>query len=169
MRERLHIYIYIKRDSLTSCCSKAKDASFPYNLFIAWRGKYGFMPFPRALTRSERQAASSRIMLVTVFAKSLADQVSIPGQKMVLDASLLNTQHYKVRIKGKWSKPGKGIAPSLTPQCSSYWVALYYGWPTYIYIYIYAPEGVCVCERERERRGERERESYKVMVYKQVW
>ena len=26
---------------------------------------------------------------------------------------LLNTQHYKVRIKGKWSNPGKGVAPPL--------------------------------------------------------
>ena len=42
-----------------------------------------------------------------VFANGLEDRGSIPGrviqktQKMVLDASLLNTQHYKVRIKGK--------------------------------------------------------------------
>ena len=42
-----------------------------------------------------------------VFAYGLEDQGSIPGrtilktQKMVLDATLLNTQHYKVRIKGK--------------------------------------------------------------------
>ena len=33
--------------------------------------------------------------------------------KMVLDTSLLNTQHYKVRIKSKWSHPGDGVAPSL--------------------------------------------------------
>ena len=49
-----------------------------------------------------------------VFANGLGDQGSIPGQvipktqKMVLEASLLNTQHYKVRIKGKveqsWEK-----------------------------------------------------------------
>ena len=44
---------------------------------------------------------------VRVFANGLGDLGSIPGQvipktqKMVLDASLLNTQHYKVRIKGK--------------------------------------------------------------------
>ena len=37
----------------------------------------------------------------------LIDQGSIPGrvilktQKMVLDSTLLNTQHYKVRIRGK--------------------------------------------------------------------
>ena len=42
-----------------------------------------------------------------LFAKGSGDQGSIPGrvipktQKMVLDAALLNTQHYKVRISGK--------------------------------------------------------------------
>ena len=42
-----------------------------------------------------------------VFANSPEDRGSIPGrvipktQKMVLDAALLNTQHYKVRIEGK--------------------------------------------------------------------
>ena len=48
---------------------------------------------------------------------------------MVLDASLLNTQHYKVRFKGKWRDPGKDVAPSPTLLCSGYckeslWVAL---------------------------------------------
>ena len=57
---------------------------------------------------------------------------SIPGRvipktlKMLLDTSLLNTQQYKVRIKGK------GVAPFPTIQCTSYWkdsilVALDYG------------------------------------------
>ena len=42
-----------------------------------------------------------------VFAHGPGDQSSIPGrvipktQKMVLDAALLNTQHYKLGIKGK--------------------------------------------------------------------
>ena len=46
-------------------------------------------------------------MMVRVFANILEDLGSIPGQvipktqKMVLDASLFNTHHYKVRIKGK--------------------------------------------------------------------
>ena len=46
-------------------------------------------------------------LAVRVFANGLGDLGSIPGrvipktQKMELDASLLNTQHYKVRIKGK--------------------------------------------------------------------
>ena len=45
--------------------------------------------------------------MVRVFANSLGDWGSIPGRvipktkKMVLDAALLNTQHYKVWIKNK--------------------------------------------------------------------
>ena len=47
--------------------------------------------------------------------------ISIPKtQKMVLDTSLLDTQHYKVLSSVKWSNPGKGVAPSPTLQCSSY-------------------------------------------------
>ena len=46
-------------------------------------------------------------MMVTVFANRPEDLGSILGrvipktQQMVLDAALLNTQHYKVQIKGK--------------------------------------------------------------------
>ena len=56
-----------------------------------------------------------------VFANGPGGWVSIPGrvipktQKMVLVATLLNTQHYKVRIKSKWSNPGNGVVPSPTP------------------------------------------------------
>ena len=115
-----------------------------------------------------------------VFANGWGDWGSIPVEsyqrllKMVLDASLLNTQHDKVQIKGKWYHPGKGVPPSSTPQCSSYWkgnlrIPHDYGRPTYlyththththtfIYIYIYIER-----ERERgrewERGGERERD-----------
>ena len=49
--------------------------------------------------------------MVRVFSNGPGDLGSIPGRvipktfkKMVLDASLLNTQHYKVRIKGKVEK-----------------------------------------------------------------
>ena len=44
---------------------------------------------------------------VCVFGNGLGDRCSIPGriisntQKMLLGASLLNTQHYKIWIKGK--------------------------------------------------------------------
>ena len=32
-------------------------------------------------------------------------------QIMVFDAALLNTQHYKIRIKGKWNNLRNGVAP----------------------------------------------------------
>ena len=47
------------------------------------------------------------MIMVRVFANGLGGLGSIPGrdipktQKVILDATLLNTQHYKVRIKGK--------------------------------------------------------------------
>ena len=46
-------------------------------------------------------------LMSRVFTNGPGDRVSIPGrvipktQKMVLDATLLNSQHYKVWIKGK--------------------------------------------------------------------
>ena len=45
--------------------------------------------------------------MIRVFANGPEDWGSFPGrvipktQKMILDAALLNTQHYKVRINGK--------------------------------------------------------------------
>ena len=49
--------------------------------------------------------------MVRVFANGPGDLGSIPGRvipktkKIVLGATLLNTQHYKVRIKGKVEQP----------------------------------------------------------------
>ena len=46
-------------------------------------------------------------MMVSMFANGLGDLDSIPGrviqktQKIVFGASLINTLHYKARIKGK--------------------------------------------------------------------
>ena len=61
--------------------------------------------------------------MVRVLANSPGNQSLFPGQVIpmtknkkkkkekkkggVLDAFLLNTQYYKVQIKGKWSNPGK--------------------------------------------------------------
>ena len=59
-----------------------------------------------------------------VFVNGQGDRGSIPGrvilktQKIVLGATLLNTQHYKVRIKGR-SNPGNGVVPSSITRCSS--------------------------------------------------
>ena len=56
---------------------------------------------------------------------------------MVLDTSFLNTQQYKIRIKGK-EEQGKGVAPSITTRSSSYGkgsflVALDYDRPLYFF------------------------------------
>ena len=86
-------------------------------------------------------------LAVRVFANGPGDLGSIPGrvipktQKMVLDASLLNTQHYKVRIKGKVEPSREGVAPSPTSWCSSYRkgslrVTLDYGRQLYLLIII---------------------------------
>ena len=79
-----------------------------------------------------------------VFTNGPREQGSIPGQvipktqKMVLDSALLSNQYIKVRIKEKWSNPRNGVAPSPTPQCSSYLkgslqVTLDYGHQLYLY------------------------------------
>ena len=94
---------------------------------------------------------------VTVFANGPGDLGSIPGrvipktQKMVLDASLLNTQHYKVRIKGKVEQSREGVAPSPTHWCSSYRkgslrVTLDYGRQLYLLIYIYIYIYIYTCQ-----------------------
>ena len=52
-------------------------------------------------------------IMLREFANGPGDLRSIPGQvipktqKIVLDATLLNTQHYKVRIKGKVEQFGE--------------------------------------------------------------
>ena len=54
-----------------------------------------------------------------MFANGPVDLGSIPGHvipktfKIVLETSLLNTQ------QNNWSNPGKGVAPSPTPRCST--------------------------------------------------
>ena len=50
---------------------------------------------------------------------SIPSRVILKTQKCVLNASLLSTQHCKVRIKDKSSNPGKGVTSSVTPRCSS--------------------------------------------------
>ena len=60
---------------------------------------------------------------------------------MVLDAALLNVQHYKVRVKVKYSNPGNEISPSPTPRCRIYLkgclrVTLDHGHQLYLFINI---------------------------------
>ena len=100
---------------------------------------------------------------------SILNQVIPKTQQMTINVFLLSTQHYKIRIKGKWSNPWKEKAPFPTLWCCNNWkgslgVVLDYGRPTYfftIYIskyllvshvlwvliwwYIYMCVCVCVC------------------------
>ena len=99
-------------------------------------------------------------IMVRVFANGPWDLGSIPGrvipktQKIVLDAILLNTQHYKVLSRVKWSNPGKGVAPSPTPRCSSYRkgilrVTLDYGHQLYLLtsgMYIIYVKNLFICK-----------------------
>ena len=67
---------------------------------------------------------------------SILGRVILKILKMVLDTSLPNTQHYKVRIKSKWSNLGKEVPPCPTSRCRGYWkevpqVALDYGHQLY--------------------------------------
>ena len=66
-------------------------------------------------------------IMATVFTNGQGDKGSIPGwvipkiQKVVLDASVLNIQHYKVWTKSKWRNPRKEVAPFSIFWCNSYW------------------------------------------------
>ena len=68
----------------------------------------------------------SSVLMFRVFTSCSEIQSSIPGRvipktyKIVIDAALLNTKYYKVRIKDKWSNPEKGATPSFTAWCSRY-------------------------------------------------
>ena len=86
-------------------------------------------------------------MMVRVFVNGSGDLGSIPDrvipktQKMVLDASLLNTQYYKVQIKGKVDQSSERSSASPTSQCSSYrkgslQVILDYGHQLYFFTYL---------------------------------
>ena len=76
----------------------------------------------------------------SLFTNDPGDRVLIPGRvipntkKMVFDASLFNSLHYKVRINGKVEP--LAVATSPIHWYNSYWkgslrVTLDYGWPTY--------------------------------------
>ena len=82
---------------IISKCSKLVQKEYK-----TWRGKKG-----NQLGIVQKIQNRPIGIMVRVFANGLGDLGSIPGrvlpktQKMLLDASLFNTQHYKVWIKGK--------------------------------------------------------------------
>ena len=88
-----------------------------------------------------------------MFGNGQGDLDSISGRviqkkKMGLNAYLLNTQHHKVQIKGKWRNPGKSVVLSPTFRKGSLRVTIDYDRQlnfiyihihiyTYIYVYIH--------------------------------
>ena len=91
---------------------------------LAWSGSTCKAPIYLSNRSIQKLFVFSRITLWQliglvgrVFANGLGDLGSIPGrvipktQKIVLDASLLNTHHYKVRIKGKVKKSDGRSSP----------------------------------------------------------
>ena len=62
-----------------------------------------------------------------VFANGSGDLGSISGrviamtQKMILDATLFNILHYKLRIKGQVEQSRERNSAFPTPRCGSYW------------------------------------------------
>ena len=82
------------------------------------------------------------IMVRVLNRGSIAGWVIPMTLDMVLDASLLNSQHYKVEIKSMWSNPEKWVAPfgviaieKAAFELPSTVVGQFT--TTYIYIYIY--------------------------------
>ena len=99
-------------DTRSICLTKAEEPSLPYYLPIAGGRIIGFIPFPRVLVLCEMQAVSSRIWTCVAMSISYDDNHYTMGtSKIVLYTSLLNTQHYKVGIKSKWSNPEKSNTP----------------------------------------------------------
>ena len=86
-------------------------------------------------------------MMVRVFADGSGDRGSIPGrvipktQKWYLIPPCLTLSIIRYGSRVKWSNPGKGVASSPSPWCSSYWkgslwVSLDSGGQLYVYYYV---------------------------------
>ena len=84
--------------------------------------------------------------MIKVFANGLGDQGSIPGQvipktqKWYLVKPCLTLRIIRYGPRVKWSNLGKGVAPSPTSQCCSYWkgslrVTLNYGHQLYLFTF----------------------------------
>ena len=81
-----------------------------------------------------------------VYAKGPENLGSIPGHviprllKWYLIPPCLKRSNKRYESSVKWNNPGKGVAPSPTPRCSSYWkgslpITLDYGRQLYFYLF----------------------------------
>ena len=160
-KEAEYIFIY------QHCCSSSLYTTYCYYLYIfsLFQCCYVFLLNPNyriielylsmATNLGERKLYSNQLFSTSKV--DLDDEeydvgngpgalCSIPGRfipktlKMVLDTSLLNTQQYKVRIKGKVEQSRKRSSAPPTPRFSSYWkrsllVALYNSLQLYFITY----------------------------------
>ena len=146
--EKIFFYIYAHTHTHTSMYNNIYEHSFSF--FFFFLQKCLFLPYTHifipVLEHKYFRILSCVFMCIYIYACTCCGVWKFKDQKMVLDASLLTTKHYNVWIKGKWNNLGKGVAPSLTPRCSSYWkkrfrVSLNYGRPTHTHththIYMY--------------------------------
>ena len=128
-----------------------KQGSVKYHFFSLWYDwTWDWTKVSRAIGEQSNHYANVRLigLVDKVFDNGRRDLGSIPDRvipktlKMVLDTSLLNTHIIRYVSRVKWSNPGKGVAPSLTPRCCSYWkrsllVALGYGRQLYFWLCTY--------------------------------
>ena len=85
-----------------------------------------------------------------VFANGLGDLGSVPGHvipktlKWYLIPPCLALSNIRYVSRVKWSNPGKGVAPSPTPRCSSYWKGAFWSPSTtvanFTYYFILHPQ-----------------------------
>ena len=108
---------------------RVKQSSIKYHFLSLWYDSTGdWTQVSQAISEHSNHYVNvwSIGLMSREFANGPGDRSLIPGrvipktQKMVLDATLFNTQHYKVRIKGKVEQSREGVAPTPTPRCSSY-------------------------------------------------
>ena len=80
----------------------------------------------RMIIKIETDRFKKKNLVVSVFANGPGDLGSIPGrvipktQKWYLMPPCLTLSNIRYVSRVKWSNPGKGVAPSPTPCCSSY-------------------------------------------------
>ena len=107
--------------------------SIPYNAVKQGGIKYHFCVFSMTRTVIEPRFLGPLAKALTimpkgsVFANGPGNRSSIPGrvipktQKWYLIPPCLAFSTIRWGSRVKWSNPGKGVAPSPAPRCSSYW------------------------------------------------
>ena len=87
---------------------------------------YRHMIFSKYILTAPVHSHTQKKVMGRVFANGPGDLGSVPGHvipktfKMVLDTSLLNTQQYKVCMKGEVEQSRERSSAPPTPWCSSY-------------------------------------------------